>query len=162
MAPATNTFTGNCFYPASDPLVICAAATDGAGVPSYYSNLPFSHSHINALRAPGGFGWERDEWNVAGLTDYCSDENIWSTSPGFEGWGCDGAAYEAASGTSWSAAHVAGVAALIAGAGASNPEIVACLMSTARNPITGQRGSYDPTYGYGIVDADDAISACAV
>ena len=33
------------------------------------------------------------------------------------------------------------------------------LMSTARTPATGSRGTYTPTYGYGIVDAQAAVAA---
>ncbi len=160
VAPAVNSSAGTCFYPASDPHVLCAAATDHQGRPAYYSGLLASPTNINALRAPGGFGWERPEWERSGLARFCNDENIWSTAPAFEGWGCEGAAYDAASGTSWSAAHVAGVAALLAGTGADNTEILECLTSTAFNPVTERRGIYDPIYGYGIVDADDALQAC--
>jgi serine protease len=35
------------------------------------------------------------------------------------------------------------------------------LMSTARTPVTGTRGTYTPVYGYGIVDAEAAVSAAA-
>jgi hypothetical protein len=31
--------------------------------------------------------------------------------------------------------------------------------ATARNPITGARGAYDPVYGHGIVDAAAAVEA---
>jgi hypothetical protein len=33
------------------------------------------------------------------------------------------------------------------------------LETTARHPGTGLRGTFDPVYGYGIVDADAAVSA---
>lgn len=159
VAPAGNAFASTCLYPASHPRVLCAAATDHQGRPAYYSDLPASQSGFNALRAPGGYGWDREDW--LGLANYCHDENVWSTVASFgEGWGCNGQAYEAGSGTSWSAANVAGVAALLAGTGADNTQILGCLTSTAFNPVTERRGTYDPIYGYGIVDADDALMAC--
>lgn len=171
VAPAVNASVGTCFYPASDPHALCVAATDHLGRPTWYSDVPVSQSHTNAVRAPGGFGWEgllggpeflAGRLGIPFPTDmhWCNSENIWTTIAGVEGWGCEGASFDTFSGTSYSAAHVAGVAALLVGAGASNAEIIECLTSTAYNPVTDDRGYYDPVYGYGIVDADDALRAC--
>lgn len=56
--------------------------------------------------------------------------------------------------------HVAGVAALLSGLGLTNEEIVDCITSTALNPLTGARGASDPVYGFGIVDAEEAVKTC--
>jgi hypothetical protein len=48
------------------------------------------------------------------------------------------------------------VAALLAGRGLTNEQIVECLRTTSSNG-----GDYDPVYGYGIVDADAATARCA-
>ena len=58
------------------------------------------------------------------------------------------------------APHVAGVAAMLSGLGLNNQEIVDCITSTAVNPLTGERGGFDPVYGYGILDAHEAVTAC--
>lgn len=58
------------------------------------------------------------------------------------------------------APHVSGVAAMLSGMGLDNKEIVDCITSTAINPLTGSRGQLDPVYGYGIVDAEEAVTAC--
>ena len=58
------------------------------------------------------------------------------------------------------APHVAGVAALLSGRGLTNEEVVDCITSTAFNPVTGMRGQSDPVYGYGIVDAEEAVTTC--
>lgn len=53
---------------------------------------------------------------------------------------------------------VAGVAALLSAQGRTDEQTMAVLMSTARTPATGARGTYTPTYGYGIVDAGAAVA----
>jgi hypothetical protein len=58
------------------------------------------------------------------------------------------------------APHVAGVAALLSGLGLTNEEVVECITSTAFNPVTGLRGQSDPLYGFGIVDAQEAVEKC--
>ncbi|MGH2691302.1 MAG: S8 family serine peptidase [Actinomycetota bacterium] len=164
VAPSVNASAPSCFYPASDEHVLCAAATDHEGAPASYSSLPNSHRALNAVRAPGGFDdpmamFFREQ---AGASDVeCQDHNVWTTIlPVDPTWGCDLGAYDALSGTSYAAPLVAGVAAMLAQSGATNDEIVRCITSTALNPVTGLRGTYEPTYGYGILDADDAVRAC--
>ena len=55
--------------------------------------------------------------------------------------------------------HVAGVAALLTAQGRTSADVVRVLKETARTPGTGTRGTYTPTYGYGIVDAQAAVAA---
>ncbi len=58
--------------------------------------------------------------------------------------------------------HVAGVAALLMAQGRSDDNTVDVLKQTARTPVTGARGVYDPVYGYGIVDAQAAVATPVV
>jgi serine protease len=55
--------------------------------------------------------------------------------------------------------HVAGVAALLAAQGRTDENTMSVLETTARQPGTGLRGTFDPVYGYGIVDAEAAVAA---
>ena len=55
--------------------------------------------------------------------------------------------------------HVAGVAALLTAQGRTDSRSWTCSSSTARTPGAGTRGTYTPTYGYGIVDAAAAVAA---
>lgn len=155
VAPAINGRLPACSYPAVENLVVCVAATDKDGLPATYSNLPVKPDLL-ALRAPGGFGADR-------LPDRtCQDDrDIWTTAlVGDLGCPTLSRGYVAGSGTSPAAPFVAGVAAMLAGEGSTNAEIVACLKRTSYNPLTGLRGVYDPVYGWGIVDADAATDNC--
>ena len=138
-----------CDYPANDRRVICVAATDELGLPTYYSNQPLHSNSSIGLRAPGGRG-----------IPSCNDPaDVWSTSfPNDCSVGPSG--YTTTNGTSFASPHVAGVAALLAGAGLTNQEIVDCVTTTALNPVTGLRGQSDPVYGYGEVDAAAAVQEC--
>jgi serine protease len=55
--------------------------------------------------------------------------------------------------------HVAGVAALLTAQGRTVDQVYSVLESTARTPVAGTRGTYTPTYGFGIVDAAAAVAA---
>ena len=55
--------------------------------------------------------------------------------------------------------HVAGVAALLTAQGRGQQEVRDVLKATARTPVVNTRGTYTPTYGYGIVDAAAAVAA---
>ena len=159
VAAAGNESLPVCTYPAADAFAVCVAATNRRGLPAVYSNFPVKPALGAAVRAPGG---EAPSSTRALIEQLCeSDEGVWTTLwPGssFEcrrTWG-----YDAVSGTSFAAPHVAGVAALLAGMGLTSNEIVECLKETSFNPLTGGRGRYEPVYGYGIVDAQHATATC--
>src|SRR3954447_12682921 len=139
-----------CSYPAAAANAICVGATDRRGLPSYYSNFPVSPEHVVGVRAPGGVGDPL----------FCEDsEDIWSTVwPG--GDPCTGSGsmsgYDTFAGTSMAAPFVSGVAALLAGKGLSNGQILECIRTTSSGG-----GNYNPVMGYGIVDAGAAAKTCS-
>ena len=145
VASAGNNSAPGCELPAAANYAVCAAAVDRAGLPVATSNQPVHIGGGVALRAP------------AGSEEGCNDEATWSTSLPERPRRCDSAplGYDQRAGTSAAAANVSGVAALLAGAGLTNEQIVECLRDTSSN-----RGTYDPVMGYGIVDAG-AASGCA-
>jgi serine protease len=149
VAAAGNESSPLCDYPAASKYAVCVAATDSSGLPASYSNLPAAPGGTVALRAPGGDG--------SGACE--SDADIWSTIwPGSTydtrcGRGIRG--YETLAGTSMAAPFVSGVAALLAGKGLKAPQILQCLKTRSSN-----NGTYEPIYGYGIVDASAALAGC--
>lgn len=149
VAAAGNETFPLCSYPSFSAQAVCVGATDKREAPSFYSNFPINQS-TQGVRAPGGL-----------LGSLCEDdEDIWSTVWPGAAFDCaeDGeyAGYETLAGTSMATAFVAGVAALLFGKGLSNQQVVDCLLQTARKPY-GNGGSFDPVYGYGIVDAAAAV-----
>ncbi len=150
VAAAGNDFGAICAEPASAPQVLCVVATDRLEQRAAYSNLAVSED-VNVVAAPGGA-------NVLACR-----EDILSTVPPELAGSCsdtmDTPGYDVKAGTSMAAPHVAGVAALLRAQGRSAEEVVEVLKRTARTPGTGDRGTYTPTYGYGIVDAAAAVEA---
>jgi subtilisin family serine protease len=136
-----------CDYPAASQDAVCVAATDSNGLPAAYSNFPANPGGTVAVRAPGGMG-----------SVFCeSDVDIWSTMWPDSPDDCGTIrGYETLSGTSMAAPFVSGVAALLAGRGLTASQILECLKTHSSN-----NGSYDPVYGYGIVNADAAVAGCA-
>ena len=150
VAAASNEAFPLCNYPAAARRAVCAAATDSRGLPAAYSNFPNAASGAVGVRAPGGEGspifceYDGDVWSTVwpgDLTDSIED--------------CPVKGYETFAGSSMAAPHVSGVAALLAGRGLSNAQIVECLRTTSSND-----GDSDSVYGYGIVNADAAVSRC--
>lgn len=144
VAAAGNETFPLCSYPAAARRAICVGATDRRGLPSFYSSFPNDFEAVG-VRAPGGAG-----------SPFCEhDEDIWSTIWPGSGLDCQGSGslsgYDTLAGTSMATPFVSGVAALLAGQGLTNAQIHERIRTTSSN-----RGSWDPVYGYGIVDADTA------
>ena len=141
VAAAGNESFPLCEYPAFAHRAVCVGATDSRGLPTYYSNFP-NNQEMVGVRAPGGVG-----------SVFCGDDDdIWSTIwPGSD-FACSGiSGYETLAGTSMATPFVSGVAAMLFGQGLTNQQIVDRLETTSSN-----HGSYDPVYGWGIVNADAA------
>ncbi|HYI43913.1 MAG TPA: S8 family serine peptidase [Actinomycetota bacterium] len=145
-----------CTSPASYPEVVCVGATDQLDLISYFSN--FDAAHPNYLVAPGGWGQGDLSLGYNSPTSIACSGEIFSTYLRTkEKWCSPEAGYEGISGTSMSAPIVSGVAALLAGRGVSNEDIVDCLKASADD--LGSPGR-DPFYGYGRVNAASAVTTC--
>jgi subtilisin family serine protease len=149
VAAAGNSTSPLCGFPAASAHAVCVAATDSGGFPSAYSNFPVRLDGGVAVRAPGGDG----------SGSCAADADIWSTywpgASGSDAEACAPKGYEPLAGTSMAAPFVSGIAAMLRGAGLSNQQTVDCIKRTSSNG-----GSYDPVWGYGIVNADAAVAGC--
>lgn len=150
VAAAGNDFVSPlCGTPAFDAGALCVVSTDRREARSAFSNFAINQN-IDAVAAPGG-----------SLAPICG-EDVVSTVPlgtgGAEvcGYGKD---YDEYAGTSMAAPHAAGAAALLAAQGRTDDNVMLVLETTARQPVTGLRGVFDPVYGSGIVDAEAAVAA---
>ena len=136
-----------CASPSFNNGALCVGATDRYEVKAYYSNLTVKPDLL-AVSAPGGQG-----------TVFCAEDIISTVPVGAEKYCRGNAGYDSYAGTSMATPHVAGVAALLTAQGRTNANVYEVLTKTARQPVTGVRGLYDPAYGYGIVDAAAAVAA---
>jgi serine protease len=138
-----------CDDPAFDEGALCVVATDREEGRAMYSNFAL-HPSQDAVAAPGGAG-----------TDTCGEDIVSSVPVGTGDDQCPGygADYDEMAGTSMAAPHVSGVAALLMAQGRTDEDALRILEETARDPgSTDSRGTYDPVYGYGIVDAAAAVA----
>ena len=148
VAAAGNETAPLCGTPGFEPGALCVTATDRNEAKAWYSNLGVNEQ-IDAVAAPGG----------QGLVS-CAEDILSTVPAGAEGFcGRTTPGYDAYAGTSMATPHVAGVAALLTAQGRTDDQVVDVLEATARKPVTGTRGVYDPVYGYWIVDAGAAAAA---
>lgn len=152
VAAAGNEAFPLCEEPAFDHGALCVVATDKREAQAWYSDGAIKPDLLS-VAAPGG----------AGLFVLCYEEIVSTVPPGTGGDYCGYPAeqtYDEYAGTSMAAPHVSGVVGLLAAQGCTRSQILDAITSTARTPVTGEpRGVWDPAYGYGIVDADDALAA---
>ena len=154
IAAAGNDGRGRVSYPAKYPGVIAVAATQFDEATTFYSNWG---AEVD-IAAPGGN--VRVDQNGDGKPDGVLQNTI---VPG----NTSTTDYLWFMGTSMATPHVAGVAALIVGAGVTQPDAVETILlgsaRTAKGHESDKTGSSskesDPHYGAGIVDADAALKS---
>lgn len=136
-------------------IVVAAAGNDRAFLTAFNPETP-----VIVVNATNEFGESARFSNFGDPRAVAAaGARILSTAPTYPTtiWpeGSDG--YESLDGTSMASPHVAGIVALMIGAGMRSPEqIWDRLTDTATNP------NNDPTLGAGIVQADDAVPATAL
>ena len=147
VAAAGNDTFPICDSPSFNTGAMCVTATDRREAPSYYSNFGINPNRL-AVSAPGGSGLPLCGEDIVSTVPVGSTSNPCRYPGG----------YEELAGTSMAMPHVAGAAALLAAQGRSRQNILSALQTTARQPVTGLRGVYEPRYGYGIIDAAAAVA----
>ncbi|MBA2529945.1 MAG: S8 family serine peptidase [Euzebyales bacterium] len=150
VAAAGNDFLSICGEPAFNPNALCVAATDRFEGRSSYSNFAIDQD-LNVVAAPGGAAFLSCEEDVISTVP-AEAEGFCTRAVGTPG-------YDFYAGTSMATPHAAGVAALLTAQGRDVFQVYEVLKDTARTPVVGTRGTYTPTYGYGIVDAEAAVAA---
>lgn len=168
VAAAGNTYLYPfCSTPAYTSGMLCAVSTDKREARATYSNGAVNEERVS-VAAPGGDG-TYGLFSIFGgpLTATCV-EGVLSLVPagtalqGYAeacGYATDDLAYDTKSGTSMASPVVVGVAALLRSMGCDAAETVDLITATARQPVTGERGQWNPVYGSGIVDAAAATQA---
>jgi subtilisin family serine protease len=148
VAAAGNDFASICGSPSFNNGALCVTSTDRNEQRSAFSNFGVKPDR-HVVAAPGG-----------AAVMACEDDIISTVPLSAENGSCEeNEGYDFYAGTSMATPHVAGVAALLTAQGRSVDQTVSTLERTARTPGTGTRGSYTPAYGYGIVDAQAAVTA---
>ncbi len=132
-----------CAEPSAHPRAVCVGATDKRDLRTFYSNSDATLTST-FLVAPGGAGLLFCSGDIFS-TYLRTSPSTCSPEPG----------YTALAGTSMATPFVAGVAALLAGQGLSNQQIVDRLKTTSDD--LGLPGR-DLLYGYGRVNAARAVS----
>jgi serine protease len=141
---AGNDGRGKVSFPAANAGAIAVAATQYDEATTFYSNW----GREIAVAAPGGN--TRLDQNGDGVPDGVMQNTV---VPG----NIQKQDYLLFMGTSMASPHVAGVAALLVGAGVKSPaEVERILKASARRPAH-YRGKHDDHYGAGIVDATAAL-----
>jgi serine protease len=148
VAAAGNDGRGRVSYPARYPSVFAVAATQFDESTTFYSNW----GPMVDIAAPGGN--VRIDQNGDGVFDGVLQNTV---TPG----NIAKTDYLLFMGTSMASPHVAGVAALLVGAGVTQPDALdGLLRGTARRPKVAKAGTgrVDDHFGAGIVDAGAALS----
>ncbi|VTR77011.1 S8 family serine peptidase [Cellulomonas hominis] len=132
---------------AKGSVVVASAGNEGTEVPNYPAAYAPGLAGLLSVGATDDGG---------AVTDFSSwGDTVTVAAPGYEiVVPFNGGGYLYASGTSFSAPLVSGVAALLTARGVEPAQVESSLVSTARD--AGPRGS-DPYYGAGIVDAAAAL-----
>ncbi len=136
VAAAGNDYGGDVHYPAALDSVIAVGAVDSIDVITDYSN----RGPEVDLVAPGG---SMDEGTASTelVIQESQKDGVWD--------------YRGAAGTSFATPHVAGVAALLYSAGLTEPALVTEALISSADTL-GNTG-HDERYGYGLVDAEEAL-----
>jgi len=170
VASAGNGGSEGLTYPAGfDESVIAVGATDYENERAFYSDYGpsmdlFWYGYVRGrgldVMAPGGDTLV--DKNADGFPDGVLQQTLaWKLDPFWGWWVADplNFSYEYWMGTSMSAPHVAGVAALLVSLGVSRPDDIRALLEGTATDL-GDAG-YDDETGWGLVNAEAAVLAAA-